>query len=73
MSAEAAAPLGTMKKDAAAEAAELRLASTGWLPEVLTNREVPKACRVGSCDDHDGDSSEGDELDDITSQEDIKD
>jgi ParB family chromosome partitioning protein len=73
VSAEAAAPLGAMKKDAAAEAAELRLASTGWLPEVLTNREVPKACRVVSCDDHDGDLSEGDELDDTTSQEDIKD
>jgi ParB family chromosome partitioning protein len=62
-----------MKKDAAAEAAELRLASTGWLPEVLTNREVPKAFRADSCDDRDGDASDGDDLDDTTSQEDIED
>jgi ParB family chromosome partitioning protein len=31
-----------MKKDAAAEAAELRLAGTGWLPEVLINRAQPQ-------------------------------
>jgi ParB family transcriptional regulator, chromosome partitioning protein len=73
VSPDAAAPLGAMKKDAAAEAAELRLASTGWLPEVLTNREVPKAFRADSCDDRDGDASDGDDLDDTTSQEDIED
>lgn len=42
VSPEAAAPLATMKKAEAAEAAELRLAGEGWLPEVLTNRAVPK-------------------------------
>jgi ParB family chromosome partitioning protein len=72
VSPDAAAPLGAMKKDAAAEAAELRLASTGWLPEVLTNREVPKACRADSCDDRGGDASDGGDLDDTTSQEDIE-
>ena len=67
VSPDAAAPLGAMKKDAAAEAAELRLASTGWLPEVLTNREVPNAWRADLCNDHD------DDLDDTTSLEDIED
>jgi ParB family chromosome partitioning protein len=43
VSPEAAAPLAAMKKDAAAEAAELRLTDSGWLPEVLTNRAKPHA------------------------------
>ncbi|KGX18364.1 ParB/RepB/Spo0J family partition protein [Burkholderia pseudomallei] len=43
VSPEAANPLGSMKKADAAAAAELRLADTAWLPEVLTNRAVP-AC-----------------------------
>ncbi|QIE29814.1 ParB/RepB/Spo0J family partition protein [Caballeronia sp. SBC2] len=38
VSPEAAAPLTAMKKDAAAATAELRLAGTGWLPEVLAKR-----------------------------------
>lgn len=41
ISPEAAAPLATMKKADAAAAAELRLADSGWLPEVLTNRAAP--------------------------------
>lgn len=73
VSPDAAAPLAAMKKDAAAEAAELRLASTGWLPEVLTNREVPKLYTADSCDDLDGDASDGDDLEDAMSQEDIED
>ncbi|WP_232427552.1 ParB/RepB/Spo0J family partition protein [Burkholderia ubonensis] len=40
VSAEAAAPLASMKKGDAAAAAELRLADSGWLPEVLMNRET---------------------------------
>jgi ParB family chromosome partitioning protein len=35
VSPEVAMPLVAMKKDMAAEAAELRLANTGWLPEIL--------------------------------------
>ena len=40
VSPEAAAPLAAMKKGDAAATAELRLAGTGWLPEVLANRDV---------------------------------
>jgi ParB family chromosome partitioning protein len=40
VSPEAAAPLAAMKKGDAAATAELRLAGTGWLPEVLTNRDA---------------------------------
>ena len=40
VSPEAAAPLAAMKKEEAAAAAELRLAGTGWTPEVLENRDV---------------------------------
>jgi len=54
VSSQAAAPLASMKKDAAAEAAELRLTGSGWLPEVLTNRETPKVyCYGAGVDDAD--------------------
>jgi ParB family chromosome partitioning protein len=42
VSPEAAAPLASMKKDEAAAAAEIRLSESGWIPEVLTNRETAK-------------------------------
>ncbi|UMY33509.1 hypothetical protein [Burkholderia contaminans] len=32
-------PLGSMKKGDAAAAAEMQLVESGWLPDVLTNRE----------------------------------
>lgn len=41
VSQQAANPLGAMKKGDAAAAAELMLAETKWLPEVLTNRAQP--------------------------------
>nr|WP_311530315.1 ParB/RepB/Spo0J family partition protein [uncultured Ralstonia sp.] len=41
VSPQAANPLGAMKKGDAAAAAELMLAETKWLPEVLTNRAQP--------------------------------
>ena len=47
VSAEAAAPLASMKKDEAAETAERLLADTNWLPEVLTNREQAKVTVYG--------------------------
>ena len=40
-SPDAGKPLLAMKKGDAAEAAQLRLVGTGWLPEVLRNRDVP--------------------------------
>nr|WP_220497590.1 ParB/RepB/Spo0J family partition protein [Burkholderia contaminans] len=40
VSADAAAQLVGMKKGEAAAAAELRLAESGWLPEVLANRQT---------------------------------
>ncbi|WP_230963631.1 hypothetical protein [Burkholderia territorii] len=40
-----------MKKTAAA-AADLRLAETGWLPEVLTNRETPAIWERGGDDEN---------------------
>jgi ParB family transcriptional regulator, chromosome partitioning protein len=42
VSPEAAASLASMKKDEAAAAAEIRLSESGWIPEVLTNRETAK-------------------------------
>ncbi|WP_346730655.1 hypothetical protein [Caballeronia sp. dw_19] len=61
-----AADLGKMKKADAAAAAELRLAKSAWLPEVLTDREVPAARSYGAAHDADGDDNEeadaGDEV-----------
>ncbi|WP_321959230.1 ParB/Srx family N-terminal domain-containing protein [Burkholderia cenocepacia] len=39
VSATAATPLASMKKGDAAAAAEMQMVETGWLPEVLTNRD----------------------------------
>jgi ParB family chromosome partitioning protein len=42
VSPEAATNIATMKKQAMAEAAEQRLAGTGWLPQLLrTGSDVP--------------------------------
>ena len=40
-SPKVAADIGKMKNAVAAAAAELRLANAAWLPEVLTDREIP--------------------------------
>jgi ParB family chromosome partitioning protein len=40
VSPEAAANIAGMKKLAMAEAAERRLAGTGWLPELLRTRSI---------------------------------
>lgn len=48
---DAAGSLAGLKKNDAAEAAELRLVDCGWLPEVLTNRETPKVDCYGLDDD----------------------
>ncbi|MFM0374879.1 ParB/RepB/Spo0J family partition protein [Paraburkholderia aspalathi] len=51
VSPQAAAEVQGMKKDAAAAAAEVRMAESGWLPEVLTNRAVPEFRSYAWADD----------------------
>jgi ParB family chromosome partitioning protein len=53
VSPEASAPLASMKKDEAAAAAEIRLSESGWIPEVLTNRETAKVCSYENDDEED--------------------
>jgi ParB family chromosome partitioning protein len=62
----AAANLQGMKKGDAAAAAELRMADSGWLPEVLTTRETPERRSYGdiNVDDDSDDADEGDGDDD---------
>ncbi|MBN3786002.1 ParB N-terminal domain-containing protein [Burkholderia sp. Ac-20353] len=62
ISAEAAGPLEGMKKGEAAAAAELRLADSGWLPEVLTNRQTNPPW---GDDETDADDSEAEPTPDI--------
>ncbi|NYH14053.1 ParB family chromosome partitioning protein [Paraburkholderia bryophila] len=62
LSPKVAADLGKMKKGDAAAAAELRLAKSAWLPEILTDREVPVARSYGVADDPD-DDPDGEESD----------
>ncbi|MGF6872932.1 ParB family chromosome partitioning protein [Paraburkholderia sp. MM5477-R1] len=61
LSPEAAAELRGMKKGGAAAVAQLRLSESGWLPEVLRNREVPEHRIYGYDDGEDEDP--GDEVD----------
>ncbi|WP_244306464.1 ParB/RepB/Spo0J family partition protein [Paraburkholderia lacunae] len=58
VSPKIAADLGKMKKADAAAAAELRLAKSAWLPEILTDREVPAARSYGVAHDADEDDDE---------------
>ena len=59
VSPKAAADLPAMKKSDAAAAAELRLAQTRWLPEILTHRKV-LAVDEGDFEEHeDGDDTGG--------------
>jgi ParB family transcriptional regulator, chromosome partitioning protein len=58
VSPKAAADLEKMKKADAAAAAELRLAKAAWLPEILTDREVPATPSWESRDDEDEDGSD---------------
>ncbi|AXL51155.1 ParB family protein [Paraburkholderia caffeinilytica] len=55
VSPKAAADLDKMKKADAAAAAELRLAKAAWLPEILTDRDVPAAPSWENRDDDDED------------------
>ncbi|MFM0265089.1 ParB/RepB/Spo0J family partition protein [Paraburkholderia sediminicola] len=58
VSPKAAADLGKMKKADAAAAAELRLVKAAWVPEILTDREVPATPSWESHDDEDEDDSD---------------
>jgi ParB family transcriptional regulator, chromosome partitioning protein len=61
VSPQAATEVQGMKKDAAAAAAEVRMAESGWLPEVLTNRAVPEF-RSYAWEDDDADGEADDEV-----------
>ncbi|WP_175684041.1 ParB/Srx family N-terminal domain-containing protein [Burkholderia cenocepacia] len=56
VSPKVAADLGKMKKTDAAAAAELRLAKVAWLPEILTDTEIPVTPSWEAHDDDDGDA-----------------
>ncbi len=74
VSPKIAADLGKMKKGDAAAAAELRLAQSAWLPEILIDREFPAAPSYGVAHDSDEDDDEegdtGDEAQDGDAQDD---
>ena len=70
VSPQAAGELRSMKKGDAGAAAELRMTETGWLPEVLRNREVPKQVSYGHWDDDHADEASGPEADAISEQPD---
>jgi ParB family chromosome partitioning protein len=64
VSPKIAADLGKMKKADAAAAAELRLAKAAWVPEILTDREIPAAPSWHIHDDEDeDDGDDGDDTD----------
>ena len=58
VSPQSAAEFRGMKKADAAAAAELRMADSGWLPEVLRNREVLKQVAYGYWENDDDESDD---------------
>ena len=60
VSPQVAGELRGMKKDDAAAAAELRVTDSGWLPEVLRHREVPKHVTYGYSDDNEEEEADTD-------------
>ncbi|MFM0013336.1 ParB N-terminal domain-containing protein [Paraburkholderia sediminicola] len=58
VSSKVAADLGKMKKADAAAAAELRLVKAAWVPEILTDREIP-AAPSWHIHDHEDDADAG--------------
>ncbi|PXX07152.1 ParB family chromosome partitioning protein [Paraburkholderia tropica] len=58
VSPKVATDLGKMKKADAAAAAELRLAKVAWVPEILTDREIPAAPSWHIHDDEDEDDGD---------------
>ncbi|MGR3905873.1 ParB/Srx family N-terminal domain-containing protein [Burkholderia sp. SR8] len=64
VSPKVAGDLAKMKKADAAAAAELRLAKVTWLPEILTNRDIPAIPSWTIRDDQDEDEANKDEAQD---------
>lgn len=58
VSPKVALDLSKMKKGDASATAEMRLAKSGWLPEVLTDREVPPVRALGARNTADDDTDE---------------
>ncbi|MBB5415720.1 ParB/RepB/Spo0J family partition protein [Paraburkholderia atlantica] len=58
VSPKVAADLGKMKKADAAAAAELSLAKVAWLPEILTDTEIPVTQSWEARDDEEGNAGE---------------
>ncbi|MDR5785241.1 ParB/RepB/Spo0J family partition protein [Caballeronia sp. LP003] len=69
VSAEAAAPLVSNKKHEAASMAERLLANTGWLPEVLVNRDRPQDHRFGSYDAEEQEADDEDSRGEVNAAE----
>ena len=61
VSTQAAGELRGMKKGDAAAAAERRMTDSGWLPEVLRNREVPERMTYGRWDDEENTNGDPDD------------
>ncbi len=61
VSPKIAADLGKMKKADAAAAAELRLVKAAWVPEILTDTEIPVMPSWEARDDEDGDGDPGED------------
>ncbi|MGF6967298.1 ParB family chromosome partitioning protein [Paraburkholderia sp. WC7.3g] len=66
VSPKVALDLSKMKKGNASATAEMRLAKSDWLPEILTDREVPPVCALGvhsmSNDETDEDEASAEEV-----------
>lgn len=60
VSPKIALDLSKMKKGDAAASAEMRLAKSAWLPEMLTDREVPSIRALGVMNDPDDEADEDD-------------
>ena len=56
VSPKVAADLAKMKKADASAAAELRLANVAWLPEILTDRDIPAMPSWAVCEDNEDDA-----------------
>ncbi|WP_347880618.1 hypothetical protein [Burkholderia pyrrocinia] len=61
VSPKIALDLSKMKKGDAAAAAELRLATSAWLPNILTDREVPPLRALGVMNNLDDEDNEAEE------------
>jgi ParB family transcriptional regulator, chromosome partitioning protein len=70
VSPKAAADIAKMSKADAAAAAELRLANVAWIPEILTDREIPATPSWAVREDDEHDADDGDDDGEISDNED---